>query len=66
MCKKYSQKDVSELTFAGEETYLGESINSPEKFIEDICNIIDVVFGSAMEEEQEMVRLAYLIGALLV
>ncbi len=38
MCKKYRQKDGSNLTFEGEETYLGESINSPQKFIEDICN----------------------------
>ena len=53
------------MTFDGEETYLGESIHSPEKFIEDFCNIVDVVFASAMEEEEEMNRLAYLIGAIM-
>ena len=48
--QNYCQKSVSKLRFEGEETYLGESINTPEKFIEDYCNIVDVVFVSAMEE----------------
>ena len=65
MCQKYRQKDVSELILDGEESYLGELIKTPEKFIEDLCNIVDVVYASAMEEEQEMNRLAYLIGAIL-
>lgn len=64
--QKYTPKDRSELIFEGEETFSAEKINNPEEFIEDFCNRIDILYAAAMEEEQEMQRLAYLITSLTV
>ncbi len=58
-------KDECELIFEGEENFFGESINTPEEFIEDIHYLIDMVYKAAMEEEEEMNQLAYLIGYLI-
>jgi hypothetical protein len=63
--QKYTQIDESKLIFEGEMTFFAESINNPEEFLEDFCNRIDTVVESAMEEEDEMPRLAYLIGSLI-
>ena len=63
--QKYPPKDENKLRFIGEENFFGEKINSPEEFIEDICNLIDIVYASAMEEEKEMEKLAYLISAII-
>ena len=44
-----------------EETFFGEYINTPEEFIEDLCERIDNVYAIVMEEESKMHQLAYLI-----
>lgn len=64
--QKYIQKDVNKLMFEGEETFSAEKINTPEEFIEDFCNRIDILYAAAMEEEHEMSRLAYLITSSIV
>ncbi|MFX1313452.1 MAG: hypothetical protein ACFFHD_12675 [Promethearchaeota archaeon] len=48
----------------GEETFFGEKINTPEEFIEDLCERINTVYSTVMEEEGKMHQLAYLIGFL--
>ena len=52
------------LRFDGEETFIGESIESPEEFIEDLCDRVNTVCNTAMEEDDKMNQLAYLIGFL--
>ncbi len=47
-----------------EKTFWGEDINTPEGFIEDLCNRLNTVYTTAMEEEDKMRQLAYLIGAI--
>ncbi len=59
------QKDARDLIFEGEESFFGESINTPDEFIKDFSYLIEMVYESATEEEEEMTRLAYLIGAIL-
>ena len=46
----------------GEETFFGESIETPEEFIEDLCERVDTVYSTAMDEYDKMQQLAYLIG----
>ena len=53
------------LKFEREETFHGEIISNPEDFIDDFCVRLDVMTATAMEEENEMARLAYLIGSLI-
>ena len=45
---------MSNLKVKGEETVWGELIQTPEHFIEDICNRINNVYETALEEEDEM------------
>lgn len=47
-----------------EKTFWGEDINTPEEFIEDLCNRLNNVYNTVMEEEDKMKQLAYLTGAL--
>jgi len=51
------------LKINGEETFFGEDISTPEQFIEDLCDRINNVYDTAMEEDK-MSQLAYLIGFL--
>ena len=46
----------------GEETFFGEIIDTPEEFVEDLCERVDTVYSTAMDEEDKMQQLAYLIG----
>ena len=46
------------LRLDGEETFLGENIKTPE----DMCNRVNTVYSSAMDEEDKMIQLSYLIG----
>ena len=62
---KSSKERGSNLEIAGEETFFGQKINTPEDCIKDFRNIVNTVYDSAMEEEEEMPRLAYLIGAMI-
>ena len=50
------------LKLNGEETFLGESIDTPEEYIEDLCERVNTVYNTAMDEEDKMNQLAYLIG----
>ena len=47
-----------------EKTFWGEDISTPEEFIEDICNRLNTVYNTVMEEDDKMSQLAYLIGAI--
>ena len=62
---KFSDGDGSGLLFIKEMTFFGERINTPEEFVKDLRNRVDTVYTTAMEEEQEMSRLAYLVAALI-
>ena len=53
------------LKFEGEETFHGEVIRNPEDFIDDFCVRLEVMTSTAMEEKNEMARLAYLITSLI-
>ncbi len=53
-----------DLRLDGEETFFGETIDTPEEFIEDLCERVDTVYSTAMDEEDKMQQLAYLIGFL--
>ena len=50
------------LNIKGEETFFGEIIETPEEFIEDLRERIDTVYCTAMDEDDKMNQLAYLIG----
>ncbi len=50
------------LRIDGEETFFGESINTTEEFIEDLCERAKTVYNTAMDEEDNMLQLSYLIG----
>ena len=50
------------LRLDGEETFFGESIDTPEEFIEDLCDRVNTVYSSAMDEDDKINQLAYLIG----
>ena len=50
------------LRLDGEKTFFGEKINTPEEFVEDLCERVNTVYSSAMDEEDKMVQLSYLIG----
>ena len=45
-----------------EESFHGEIIKTPEEFIEDLCERVNTVYSSAMDEEDKMIQLSYLIG----
>lgn len=64
--QNYSKKDMNDLIFKGEETFFGETITTPEEFINDFCNRIDILFEATMEEEQEMQRLTHLLTSLIL
>ena len=50
------------LNIKGEETFFGEKIETPKEFIEDLCERVDTVYSTAMDEDDKMNQLAYLIG----
>ena len=50
------------LRLDGEETFFGESIDTPEELIEDLCERVNTVYSTTMDEEEKMQQLAYLIG----
>jgi len=55
---------VIALKINGEETFFGEDLNTPEEFKEDVCDRINMVYDTVMEEDDKMRQLAYLIGFL--
>lgn len=52
------------LKIKGEKTFFGEKINIPEEFIEDLCERINIIYRTVMEEDDKMHQLLYLIGFL--
>ena len=38
----------------GEETFFGESIETPEEFIEDLCERVNTGYSTAMDEKDKM------------
>ena len=57
---------MSSLDIEGEETFIGEDINSPEDFLEDLCDRVKNVYNTVMDEDEKMSQLAYLIGFLTI
>ncbi|MFW9969006.1 MAG: hypothetical protein ACFFDF_02320 [Candidatus Odinarchaeota archaeon] len=47
-----------------EKNFWGEDIKTPEEIIEDLCDRLNTVYNTVMEEEDKMQQLAYLIGAI--
>ena len=47
------------LKLEGEETFFGERIESPEEFIEDLCERVNTVYSTAMDEDDKMNQLIY-------
>jgi len=62
--KKIKQKEVIVLIIEGEVTFFGESINTPEEFILNLCERTDNVYAIVAQEEGKMRQLAYIIGFL--
>ena len=52
------------LKINGEETFFGERIDTPEEFIEDLCDRVNTVYSTGMDEDDKMNQLAYLVGFL--
>ena len=52
------------LRLDGEETFFGESIDTPEEFVEDLCDRINTVYSTVIEEDDKINQLSYLIGFL--
>ncbi len=48
-----------------EETFFGESIDTPEEFIEDMCERVNIAYSTIMEEDDKMNRLAYITTFLI-
>jgi hypothetical protein len=53
---------VISLNIKGEKTFFGENIDTPEDFIEDLCERVNTVYSSEMDEDEKMIQLSYLIG----
>lgn len=49
----------------GEETFFGESIDTPEDLIEDLCDRVNTVYSTVMDEDDNMNQLAYIISFLI-
>ena len=52
------------MRIVNEKTFWGEDINTSEEFIEDLCDRLNNVYNTVMKEEDKMMQLAYLIGAI--
>jgi len=48
-----------------EESFHGEIIETPEEFIEDLCERVITVYSTAMDEDDKMNRLAYITTFLI-
>ena len=46
--------EVIVLKIKGEETFFGEIIETLEEFIEDLCERVDTVYSTAMDEDDKM------------
>ena len=53
------------LNVKGEETFFGEIIETPEEFIEDLCERVNTVYSTAMDEDDKMNQLAFITTFLI-
>jgi len=53
------------LRLDGEETFFGESIDTPEEFVEDLCERVNTVYSTVIEDDDKMNQLAYIISFLI-
>ena len=49
----------------GEETFFGESIDTTEEVVEDLCDRVNKVYSTVIEEDDKMNQLAYIISFLI-
>jgi len=52
------------MRIVNEKAFLGKDIKTPEYFIEDMCDRLNTVYNTVVEEKDEMTQLVYLIGAI--
>ena len=48
-----------------EESFHGEIIKTPEEFIEDLCERVNIAYSTMMEEEDKINQLAFITTFLL-
>ncbi|GAG70919.1 unnamed protein product [marine sediment metagenome] len=48
-----------------EESFHGEIIETPEEFIEDLCERVNIAYSTMMEEEDKMNQLAFITTFLI-
>ena len=48
-----------------EESFHGKIIETPEEFIEDMCERVNIAYSSLMEEDDKMNQLAYITTFLI-
>ena len=53
------------LKIKGEETFFGESIETLEEFIEDLCERVNIAYSTIMEEEDKMNQLTFITTFLI-
>ena len=54
------------LKFIEEETFHGEIIETPEEFIEDLCERVNIAYNTMMEDDDKMNQLAFITTFLIV
>ncbi len=48
-----------------EESFHGEIIETPEEFIEDLCERVNIAYNTLMEEDDKMNQLAFITTFLI-
>ena len=48
-----------------EESFHGEIIKTPEEFIEDLCERVNIAYDTMMEENEKMSQLAFITTFLI-
>ena len=48
-----------------EESFHGEIIETPEEFIEDLCERVNIAYSTMMEEDDKMNQLAFITTFLI-
>ena len=48
-----------------EESFQGEIIETPEEFIEDLCERVNIAYNTMVEEEDKMNQLAFITTYLI-
>jgi len=48
-----------------EESFHGEIIDTPEEFIEDLCERVNIAYSTMMEEDDKMNQLAFITTFLI-